>query len=173
MDWHYQSGGDPIGPVSEEYLRSLRAMGVVGSRDRVKREDWTEWKEIGEVWPMMVSTAAISGAETPQKPGPCKECGANASGMVELAGTNVCARCEPLAREKVLQGLPLGGGPWSAGELLVMRCDLPLPHCCVKCGEPATTQFKKRLYWHHPALYLALLPGVLPYVVLTPFLRRT
>lgn len=174
MNWHYESGGQALGPVGEEHVLSLRAMGVIGAGDRVRREDWPDWREAGEVWPMSLPLhVPASSTPSPAVDGPCVECGSHDPRGALLGGFPVCPACTPLAREKQWQGLPLGGGPWRDGNILIIRDDLPLPNCCVKCAEPATTRLKKRLTWHHPAVYLALIPGVLPYLVFALIFRRT
>jgi hypothetical protein len=48
-----------------------------------------------------------------------------------------------------------------------------LPDRCIKCNEPARRKLKRRLSWHHPALYLLILVGALFYVLLAMILRKT
>jgi hypothetical protein len=48
-----------------------------------------------------------------------------------------------------------------------------LPPPCIRCGAPADGKpVEKTLYWHHPAIYLAILAGVLIYVILAMVLRK-
>jgi hypothetical protein len=70
---------------------------------------------------------------------------------------------------------PTGNGNcWRDGKVLVMLADTPLPHRCIKCNAPAVTPVKKRkVYWHHPALYLLLLVNVIIYAVVALIVRRT
>jgi hypothetical protein len=49
-----------------------------------------------------------------------------------------------------------------------------LPPPCIRCGAPADGKpVEKTLYWHHPAIYLAILAGVLIYVILAMVLRKS
>jgi hypothetical protein len=65
------------------------------------------------------------------------------------------------------------GGVWKDGSTLVMGKDAVLPPFCVKCnrvvGKP---DFKRNLRWHHPALYLLLLPGWLIYLIVAMIIRK-
>jgi hypothetical protein len=49
-----------------------------------------------------------------------------------------------------------------------------LPPLCVKCGAPANGKpVMKTFYWHHPALYLIILAGVLIYVIVAMIVRKS
>jgi len=49
-----------------------------------------------------------------------------------------------------------------------------LPPPCVKCGAPANGKpVNKTFSWHHPALYLLLLPGVLIYLLVAVIVRKS
>ena len=43
---------------------------------------------------------------------------------------------------------------------------------CVKCGEPATTPWRKKFYWHTPALALLILLNVLIYAIVAVIVRK-
>ena len=62
------------------------------------------------------------------------------------------------------------GGVWRQGNVLVMHRTAILPARCVKTNEPTPARLKRKLYWHHPAIYLALIPGVLIYAILASVL---
>jgi hypothetical protein len=48
-----------------------------------------------------------------------------------------------------------------------------LPPPCIRCGAPADGKpVEKTFYWHHPAVYLAILAGLLIYVILALVLRK-
>jgi hypothetical protein len=48
-----------------------------------------------------------------------------------------------------------------------------LPRRCVKCNEPAHEPTKARkVYWHHPALYLLLLANVIIFAVVASVMRK-
>jgi hypothetical protein len=49
-----------------------------------------------------------------------------------------------------------------------------LPPPCVKCGAPANGKpVNKTFSWHHPALYLLLLAGVLIYLLVAVIVRKS
>ncbi len=64
------------------------------------------------------------------------------------------------------------GGVWRQGNLLVMHRNAPLPPRCVKTNQPATGQLKRKLYWHHPAVYAALLANIILYAILAAVLSK-
>lgn len=65
---------------------------------------------------------------------------------------------------------PLGqthnAGVWrNSASLLVMQKGMHLPNRCLVCNGPAAVQYPKKMYWHHPGLYLLILMGPLIYVI--------
>ncbi|CAD1786298.1 MULTISPECIES: hypothetical protein [Xanthomonas] len=68
---------------------------------------------------------------------------------------------------------PAHGAVWREGDVLVCTPGADLPPRCVKCNAPADTSPRRYIFhWHHPAIYLALLMGVLPYLILALVLRK-
>jgi hypothetical protein len=53
------------------------------------------------------------------------------------------------------------------GSATYVPCD-----CCVKCGEPATKQLRRTLYWHHPVLYVLLFAALLVYLLAAIVMRK-
>ncbi|HEV2969220.1 MAG TPA: hypothetical protein VGY55_04460 [Pirellulales bacterium] len=67
-----------------------------------------------------------------------------------------------------------GDEVWQDRGLLVLRKGAVLPDRCVKCNEPAEGyRLKRNLSWHHPAIYLTILAGVLIYVIIALVIRQT
>ena len=65
------------------------------------------------------------------------------------------------------------GGAWRSGRLLVVAPGVQLPDRCVKCNSPANGYGKRlRLAWHSPLAFLALLGGLLPYVIVAIILTK-
>jgi hypothetical protein len=64
------------------------------------------------------------------------------------------------------------GGLWRQGKLLVMHKNAPLPDICLKSNEPATRRLTRKLQWHHPAIALSILAGLLIYVILALVLTK-
>lgn len=59
------------------------------------------------------------------------------------------------------------------GNRMFVPRSAPLPPNCIKCGAPANTPWRKKFYWHHPALYLMILfPGLLIYAVVALIVRK-
>lgn len=66
-------------------------------------------------------------------------------------------------------------GFWREGQVLAFRKHLQIPpQRCFKCNEPSVGKpIKRSLYWHHPAIYLSLLLGLLTYVIVALIVRKT
>ena len=66
------------------------------------------------------------------------------------------------------------GGVWRDGDTLVMLKTARLPDRCIKCVLPTNgSHLKKKLAWHHPALVLLVLAGVLIYLIVALIVRKT
>ena len=62
---------------------------------------------------------------------------------------------------------------WRDGDQLVTLPGAALPGRCVKCNEAAAEPTKDRkVYWHHPALYLLILLNMLIYIVVALAVRK-
>lgn len=55
---------------------------------------------------------------------------------------------------------------WRSGKILVMHKESKLPNRCVKTNGPADHWLKRKLSWHHPAIFLTILAGALIYIIL-------
>ncbi|MEQ9503495.1 MAG: hypothetical protein RIT81_41960 [Deltaproteobacteria bacterium] len=64
-------------------------------------------------------------------------------------------------------------GIWRDGDVIVMEKGAMLPDFCVKSGEPASERLEKKLQWHHPAVYAALLFNVIIYLIIALIMRKT
>jgi hypothetical protein len=65
------------------------------------------------------------------------------------------------------------GGVWRDDKTLVMTRDAQLPDHCVKCNAPAHGfKLKRKLSWHHPALYVVVLVAWIIYLVLAMALSK-
>lgn len=112
----------------------------------------------------------------------CPHCG-----LVNFASAASCKRCgainynvhpapQPgivLEDGYVLPSPPPLGGVWRDRSTLVMSKEASLPDHCVKCNASANgLRVKRRLSWHHPAIYLVILVAWIIYVVLALVLRK-
>lgn len=65
-------------------------------------------------------------------------------------------------------------GIWRDKSKLVMDKSAALPYRCVKCNQPVSGPLlKRKLTWHHPALYLLILVAILIYAVVAMLVRQT
>lgn len=62
---------------------------------------------------------------------------------------------------------------WRSKALLIMTKDAALPNRCVKCNAPTVERLKRKLQWHHPALYLLVLVSILVYAIVAMVVRKT
>lgn len=70
-------------------------------------------------------------------------------------------------------GVP-GSGVWRDKSQLIVSRGAELPDRCVKCNAPAQApKLKKKLSWHHPAIYLLILVALLIYFIVAMILRKT
>lgn len=59
------------------------------------------------------------------------------------------------------------------GKQLVVPRSASLPANCLKCGNPASTPWRKKFYWHSPWLYLLIFfPGILIYAIVALIVRK-
>lgn len=109
----------------------------------------------------------------------CRECG-----LVNFATAANCKRCNAAVSfgtppTPAPQGIVLEdgyvmppppfamGGIWRDDKTLVMSKEAQLPDQCVKCNAPAHGfKLKRKLTWHHPALYVVVLVAWIIYLVL-------
>jgi hypothetical protein len=64
-------------------------------------------------------------------------------------------------------------GVWRYARLLVVASGAELSDRCIKCNAPANGYRKKvTLSWHSPLAFLALLGGLLPYIIVAVILTR-
>jgi hypothetical protein len=74
--------------------------------------------------------------------------------------------------DHVAPQLPEGDFPgvWRHRNVLVVLRQSPLPPICLKSGRPATQWLRRDLRWHEPWIFLTLLlgwlPGILVYAIL-------
>lgn len=66
--------------------------------------------------------------------------------------------------------MAIGDGAWCDGSLLVMRATAELPYRCVKSNMPAAGWLERKMYWHHPAVYVLILLGP-GYLFISPFFQ--
>jgi hypothetical protein len=65
-----------------------------------------------------------------------------------------------------------GAGVWRTGDLLVMQKGANLPNRCLVCNQPASVQFPKKMYWHHPGIYFLLLLNIIVYAIGALIVRK-
>lgn len=66
------------------------------------------------------------------------------------------------------------GGVWREGDQIMMHKLAMLPYACIKCGgEPDPRHLRKKFYWHHPALALLAIPGLLLYAIVAMCVQKS
>jgi hypothetical protein len=120
----------------------------------------------------------------------CAQCG-----LVNFATDTSCKRCgQPLAQNAGVassspQGIVLedgyvlppppsvgmpGSGVWRDQSKMVVSKGALLADRCVKCNAPATgPRLKKKLSWHHPAIFILIFVALLIYLIVAMILRKT
>ncbi len=115
----------------------------------------------------------------------CAQCG-----LVNFATDIICKRCgQPLVASSGPQGIVLadgyvlpppptvgmpGSGVWRDKSKMIVSKGAQLPDRCVKCNAPAPgAKFKKKLSWHHPAIFILIFVALLIYLIVAMVLRKT
>ena len=63
---------------------------------------------------------------------------------------------------------------WQDGGKVVARNETSLPHRCFKCNHEVTTPpLKRKFMWHPGAFYILILLGLLIYIIVAIFVRKT
>jgi len=66
-----------------------------------------------------------------------------------------------------------GNAVWRDGDVLITLIGAEMPRRCVKCNGPADQPTKvRKVYWHHPVLYLLLLFNALIYAIVAAVIRK-
>jgi hypothetical protein len=173
MNWHYELGGQQLGPVPESELRELYRSGKITGNTLVWREGLPDWQPYSLACPE--APPRLSAA--PAGDTCCVECGQTfpPDELVTLNKSLVCARCKPVFLQRMAEGAPTGGagGIWREGKRLITRSETPFPDRCVKCNAPANGfRLKRVLYWQHPAYYLLLLCNLLILLIVVLIVRK-
>jgi len=62
---------------------------------------------------------------------------------------------------------------WRDGAVLITLVGAEMPRRCVKCNGPADPPTKARkVYWHHPGLYVLVLVNIIIYAIVAAVVRR-
>lgn len=62
---------------------------------------------------------------------------------------------------------------WRSGNLLVVPDGMDLSGRCFKCGEPSVKTYRRKLYWHHPALYVLAIFALIIYAIVALIVRKS
>lgn len=66
-----------------------------------------------------------------------------------------------------------GSGVWRDKSKMVVSKGAQLPDRCVKCNAPAPgAKLKKKLTWHHPAIYILIFVALLIYLIVAMIVRK-
>ena len=166
MDWYHTINDERCGPLSDAEMNTLLQNGSITSQTLVWNAEMTDWAAAGTKF------AGLAPAVS------CCECGRSfaASDLVTVQGQPVCAQCQPLVVQKIQEGVPFGmntaGTVWRDGKFILTTDGAMLPDRCVKCNCATPQKVKRKLYWHHPAIYIAVPLSVLLYVIIALCVRK-
>jgi hypothetical protein len=181
MVWYYaDEQGNQAGPVSETDFAAAVKSGAIHGETLVWREGFDQWLKYSIVaaQPLGGGTGVRAGQAAAVGTALCNECGGRfpQDELVDFGGINVCAACKPKYVQKLREGATIisSAGFWRKGKQLVMPLNGALPRRCVKCNTPVEEdQIRRKLYWHHPAVYAAVLINILVYALVALCVRKT
>jgi hypothetical protein len=176
MQWFYAQNNQQAGPVSQAELDQLAQTGVIHPETLVWREGLANWQPYRTVR-VPPSPPAVGGLPPLIDQALCAECqrAFAKSDLIRYENLFVCATCKPIFFQKLQEGITPGGSAavWRSGKFLVMRKDATLPNRCVKCDADAPGEkLPRKLFWHHPAVYLLILPGLLIYAIIATVIGK-
>jgi hypothetical protein len=176
MQWFYAQNGQQLGPISQTELDQLVTAGTVRRDTLVRHEGMGSWQPYGTV---SAQPTASPGATLPPQieTMSCAECQRpfKKEDLLRFENLFVCATCKPIFFQKLQEGITPGGNAafWRSGKHLVLRKDATLPARCVKCDADAPGEkLPRKLFWHHPAWYLLILPGLLIYAIIATIVGK-
>lgn len=182
MSWYYEKSGQPVGPVEEAEFERLLTQGELRSDTLVWREGQSGWLPLGQVRPMTPpavpkpAPAAWELATPSAAQVQCASCGMSYAPdqVVMVAGAPVCAVCKTLRLQRIRQGESGAVGVICRDKKnLLIPLGQDLPERCVKCNTTERlTRHKRTLYWHNPAVFLALLFNALVYIIIALIVRK-
>lgn len=74
---------------------------------------------------------------------------------------------------KVSDSLAPGDGIWRDGNRIIVAHGCSFPSRCVKCNEPSVEPRKvRKVYWHHPALYVLFFFYAIIYIIVALIVRK-
>jgi hypothetical protein len=177
IQWFYAQNGQQTGPISEPELDTLVQNGQLTTETLVWREGMVNWQPYNSVrTPRQLSRDPAAPPVLDQAV--CAECQRifGKSDLLRYENAYVCAACKPAFFQKLQEGITPGGASvlWRCGKFLIMRKDATLPNRCVKCNaDAAGYKLKRKLFWHHPALYLMIVfPGLLIYAIVATIVGK-
>jgi len=75
---------------------------------------------------------------------------------------------------KSVENVPAAGGLWRDDDKLIVAHGATFPHRCVKCNEPSQPPHKvRKVYWHHPAIYILVFGYAILYIIVALIVRRS
>jgi hypothetical protein len=102
----------------------------------------------------------------------CKRCGLSQEEML-APGSQTRGSVQVSADGYVFPPAPNSGYVWQKNGVLIFNRQAFLPDRCVKCNLPTGgLGVTRKLSWHHPVIYLALLGGFLLYIILAVVLSK-
>lgn len=176
MQWFYAHNGQQAGPLSEPELDQLFQAASLPPDTLVWREGMANWQPYSAVrLPRPAPTPSMAPPILDQAV--CVECQRvfGRSDLLRYENVFVCATCKPAFFQKLQEGITPGSHAalWRSGNLLVLRKDATLPDRCVKCNaDTGGYKLRRKLFWHHPALYLLIIVALLIYAIVATIVGK-
>ena len=171
MEWYYALNDQRLGPVTVADFDKLVQAGTITPATFVWHEGMAAWLPHREVAAPSAIPMQLA-AETER----CAECGKvfPKADMLVFEKLHVCGACKPLFFQKMQEGVAVGGARvWRSGKFVVMGLTPELPARCVKCNaDTGDSRLKRKLRWHPPLVYLALLANLIIYAIIASIVSK-
>ena len=165
MQWYYAKGPEQVGPLSQDQFDALVKSGEITTQTLVWRLGMVQWLPYHAV-----SQPTSAGRKF------CNECGKEFpdDDLVKIENSYVCAGCKPILLQKLKEGVGISGSGnlWRHKKIVVLRRNAIFPDRCIKCNAPATRRLKRKLFWHHPAIYFLVLCNLVIYAIVSVIVRK-
>ena len=141
MEWHYASGDEQRGPVSDEEFQRLVSTGSINAQTLVWHDGMAEWLPYAQVQAVNVGVGETGGSDRIS----CAECGQSfpADEVIQISGAGVCGGCKSVFLQRIKEGVVLPGqlvyaGFWTRfGAKFVDGLILQIPFQVAQFGAAA------------------------------------
>ncbi|HEY3963535.1 MAG TPA: hypothetical protein VGM05_03195 [Planctomycetaceae bacterium] len=142
-------------PADQELVEGADVWLAEGDESRVEpNRKAVKLQTKSDLGPLRKKVCPMCGEEEDAEARRCRFCGETLAGFQDADGYSI-------------------DGVWRDGNLLVMTKTALLPGLCVQTNIPTADRLRRRLYWHNPWIYLALLAGPLIFIIVAIITRQS